>query len=93
MAKKRKNGVKLPKPEVCTFCEKIYMFPCHGKRYECGNAVWIRSKGKVDYYKLPLKEIEKLKKTGKIPPPSAMKSPIVTPKPSKPKRRRVRLND
>lgn len=77
-----------PKGTVCKFCKHVYIFPCHGKRYECSNAVFVRSNGKIDYFKLSREEQVKIAKTGKLPNISN----IVTAKAPEPKRR-VRLED
>lgn len=74
---------------VCKLCKHVYIFPCHGERYDCANAVHVRSKGKIDLYKLPIEEQNKIAKTGKLPDPSKFK----TAEPVKVKRARVRLEE
>lgn len=79
----------IPQGTVCKLCNHVYIFPCHGERYECANAVHVRSKGKIDFYRLPIDEQKKIAKTGKLPDPSKFK----TAQPVKAKRVRVRLED
>lgn len=81
MSKQENTGTPLPQGTVCKLCKKIYIFPCNGKRYDCANAVWVRSKGKVDLGRAEPKEIKKLKKDGTLPQPNIVKA----------KRKRVRL--
>jgi len=47
---------------VCSFCDKVYIFPCNGERYDCANAVWVRSKGTVDYYRVSEEDRAKINK-------------------------------
>lgn len=74
----------------------MYIKPCNGKVNDCANAVWIKSGGKVDIYKLSFKELKALRKTGKLPAPNVGKkkrvrlSDQVDDKPKR-KKRRVRL--
>lgn len=41
---KNPNGMRLPEPTVCSFCEHPYVFPCHGKGANCMNAKFIRDR-------------------------------------------------
>lgn len=53
------------KGTVCSFCKHTYIFPCNGKRYDCQNAVWVRSNQTIDLLKLSHEEIEKFRQSGK----------------------------
>lgn len=89
---KKKVTLELSRGTVCALCKHVYIFPCDGKRYDCANAVWVRSKGTIDIGKLSLVEQEKIAKTGKLPDINTQAKPerIETDKPKK-KKRRVRL--
>lgn len=98
-AKKGTLGESPFKATTCSFCKHAYIFPCNGERYDCGNAVWVRSKGKIDVGRLTDDERSKLVKTGKLPNVNTHeRKPVeqkvkrikLTEKPKK-KKRRVRL--
>lgn len=65
MSKKEKSG--LPQGTICKLCKKVYILPCDGKRYDCANAVWVRSKGTVDIYRSSAEEVKTVAKGGKLP--------------------------
>lgn len=89
--KKGKLGGSPVGATVCSFCERVYIFPCNGERYECANAVWKRSKGRVDVTRLTEDERAKLAKTGKIPNVNTNERKQSQAEPKKVKRKRVRL--
>lgn len=68
MTKKAKKDEPLVKATVCSFCEKPYVFPCNGKRYDCANAVWLRSKGTIDMSRMSYDEIVTFRESGKKVP-------------------------
>lgn len=66
-AKKGTLGESPFKVTVCSFCEHPYVFPCNGERYDCQNAVWKRSEGRIDVVLLTDEQRIKLIETGKLP--------------------------
>lgn len=87
---KKSMAVKATK---CKLCKKSYIFPCDGERYDCANAVWVRSQHTIDLNKLPYGALQEFRESGKkVPGPELVKQ-IQRPDTAKPKRIRVRLDE
>lgn len=76
--------------QICTYCEKGYIYPCNGSNEMCSNKVWIDHK--VDIYSYYPHEVEKFLKTGKLPKTTIKESLAKTNKNQKKKKKRVRLS-
>ena len=37
-----RSSDNVPEPSMCSFCKHVYIYPCHGKKDDCTNAIWKR---------------------------------------------------